>query len=90
MPNSRASDVSAISIAADSTTSNSQSPALSDISAQDKPWDKHRAFADRVEDFYRGSSFHRYSQRIHDCSELLKFGLVSQEDTSLESPCITR
>ena len=84
MPNGRASDVSAISIASDSTTSNSQSPALSDISAQDKPWDKHRGFADRVEDFYRGSSFHRYSQRIHDCSELLKFGLILGDDEALK------
>ena len=84
MPNGWASDVSAISIASDSTTSNSQSPALSDISAQDKPWDKHRAFADRVEDFYRGSSFHRYSQRIHDCSELLKFGLILGDDEALK------
>ena len=84
MPNGRASDVSAISIASDSTTSNSELPALSDISAQDKPWDKHRAFADRVEDFYRGSSFHRYSQRIHDCSELLKFGLILGDDEALK------
>lgn len=84
MPNGQASDVSANSIASDSATSNSESPALSDISAQDKPWDKHRAFADRVEGFYAGSNFHRYSQRIHYCSELLQFGLVSQEDTSLK------
>ena len=84
MPNGRASDVSAISIASDSTTSNSQSPALSEISAQDKPWDKHRAFADRVEGFYAGSDFHRYSQRIHDCSELLKFGLILGDDEALK------
>jgi len=84
MPNGRASDVSAISIASDSTTSNTRSPALSDISAQDKPWDKHRAFADRVEGFYVGSEFRRYSQRIHDCSELLKFGLISGDDEALK------
>ena len=84
MPNGWASDVSAISIASDSTTSNSQSPALSDISAQDKPWDKHRAFADRVEGFYVGSEFRRYSQRIHDCSELLKFGLILGDDEALK------
>ncbi len=84
MPNGRASDVSANSIASDSTTSNSQSPALSEISAQDKPWDKHRAFADRVEGFYVGSEFRRYSQRIHDCSELLKFGLILGDDEALK------
>ena len=84
MPNGRASDVSAISIASDSATSNSELPALSDISAQDKPWDKHRAFADRVEGFYVGSEFCRYSQRIHDCSELLKFGLILGDDEALK------
>ncbi len=84
MPNGRASDVSANSITSDAATSNSQLPALSDISAQDKPWDKHRAFADRVEGFYVGGEFHRYSQRIHDCSELLKFGLVLGDDETLK------
>ncbi len=84
MPEDGALGANAYSIASDSATSNSESPALSDISAQDKPWDKHRAFTDRVEDFYRGSSFHRYSNRIHYCSELLQFGLVVQEDTSLK------
>lgn len=84
MPEDGASGANAYSIASDSATSNSESPALSDVSAQDKPWDKHRAFADRVEDFYRGSSFHRYSQRIHDCSELLKFGLILGDDDALK------
>jgi plasmid rolling circle replication initiator protein Rep len=84
MPNDGASGANAYSIASDSATSNSQLPALSDISAQDKPWDKHRAFADRVEGFYVGSEFHRYSQRIHDCSELLKFGLILGDDEALK------
>jgi plasmid rolling circle replication initiator protein Rep len=84
MPNDEASGANAYSIASDSATSNSQLPALSDISAQDKPWDKHRAFADRVEEFYAGSNFHRYSQRIHDCSELLKFGLILGDDEALK------
>lgn len=70
--------VSANSIALVSETSNSADIALSDLSPHDKPWDKHRAFTDRVEDFYRGSEFHRYSERIHFCSELLGFGLVSE------------
>jgi plasmid rolling circle replication initiator protein Rep len=29
-----------------------------------------------VEGFYAGSDFHRYSDRIHYCSELLQFGIV--------------
>lgn len=86
MSDSGESDLGAIasSIAPESATSNSQSLALSDVSPQDKPWDKHRSFADRVEDFYRGSEFHGYSSRIHYCSELLEFGLALQDDESLK------
>lgn len=82
MPNDEALGANANSIASDSHSSNSKHPALSDLSPQDKPWDKHRAFTDRVEDFYRGSEFHSYSDRIHHCSELLGFGLVSDGDTA--------
>jgi plasmid rolling circle replication initiator protein Rep len=72
-------------IAPDSITSNSQSAALSDVSPQDKPWDKHRAFADRVEGYYGSDpDFHRYSDRVKDCAQLLQFGLVPQEDTTLK------
>lgn len=76
--------ISASSITPTPETSNSAKAALSDLSPQDKPWDKHRAFADRVEGFYAGSVFHRYSERIHYCSELLQFGLVDAGDTSLK------
>jgi plasmid rolling circle replication initiator protein Rep len=65
---------------ADVTT---QTPALSDLSPGDKPWDKHRSFADRVESHYRGSDFDDYSHRVKDCSQLLSFGLTFQEDSSL-------
>jgi hypothetical protein len=51
-------------------------PALADLSPRDKPWDKHRFNADRVEAHYRGSEFDKYAQRVHFCSELLQFGLV--------------
>ena len=86
MSDSGESDSGAIasSIAPESATSNRQSVALSDISPQDKPWDKHRSFADRVEGFYAGSQFHSYSSRIHYCSELLEFGLVAQDDETLK------
>lgn len=60
-------------------TSN-DTPALSDLSPRDKPWDKHRFFADRVEDLYTGSEFHRLSDRIHFCSEFLQFGLGGEGD----------
>ena len=60
--------------------SKTQQPALSEVSARDRPWDKHRAFADRVESLYRGSEFDKYATRIHFCSELLEFGLVHGEE----------
>ncbi|HEU0144716.1 MAG TPA: protein rep [Nitrososphaera sp.] len=67
-----------------SETSNDQQPALSDLSPRDKPWDKHRGFADRVEELYAGSEFHRLSDRIHTCSELLQFGLVLDDNDALK------
>lgn len=59
-------------------------PALSALSPQDKPWDKHRGFADRVESHYRGSEFDSYGQRIRDCSQLLSFGLTLQDDSTMK------
>lgn len=53
---------------------------LTDLSPKDKPWDKHRAYADRVEGIYRGTIFDRYSIRIDDCSKILDFGLVNAEN----------
>ena len=84
MPDMGAGASDASSIPATSADSNAQAPALSDLSPGDKPWDKHRSFADRVEGHYSGSEFHSYSQRIHYCSDLLEFGLAPQEDTSLK------
>lgn len=65
-------------------TSNNQQPALSDLSPRDKPWDKHRSFADAVEALYRGSEFQDYSDRVHFCSEFLRFGLVPDDDETLK------
>lgn len=56
-----------------------ESPALSDVSEKDKPWDGHRANSDRVSAHYRGSEFQRYSERITACSELLDFRLVPEQ-----------
>jgi plasmid rolling circle replication initiator protein Rep len=74
----------ALSIPAKSADSKTQAPSLADLSPGDKPWDKHRSFADKVEGFYAGSEFEGYSSRIHCCSDLLEFGLAPQEDTSLK------
>lgn len=59
-------------------------PALSDLSPKDKPWDKHRSFADRVENHYANSEFHSYSQRVHFCSELLEFGFAPDDEDALK------
>lgn len=59
-------------------------PALSDLSPRDKPWDKHRSFADKVEALYAGSEFQDYSSRIHFCSEFLRFGLVNGDSDALK------
>lgn len=56
---------------------------LSDVSPTDKPWDKHRGFADRVQSHYVGSKFDRYAERISFCSQLLEFGLNSAEDDTI-------
>lgn len=86
MPVSEESDSSGAvsSLPSGSETSNSQPVALSDLSPQDKPWDKHRAFADRVESHYAGSEFHNLSDRIHSCSELLQFGLAIADNDTLK------
>jgi plasmid rolling circle replication initiator protein Rep len=57
-----------------------ETPTLSDLSPRDKPWDKHRNNADKVSSHYTGSEFHRYSDRMTFCSELLDFKLTPNND----------
>ncbi len=57
---------------------------LSDISPEDKPWDKHRKYADTVESHYSGSDFDKYAERMSFCSLLLEFGFNTTEDDSLK------
>lgn len=52
---------------------------LSDLSEKDKPWDKHRGFADRVRDIYKGTDYDKYADRIDSCSNLLEFALTSSD-----------
>ena len=52
---------------------------LSDFSERDKPWDKHRANAEKIEGFYRNSEFQKYADRMKLCSEVLSFILVPNE-----------
>ena len=56
-----------------------ESLALSDLSARDKPWDKHRANTDRVEALYAGSEFQGYSDRVRFCSEFLQFSVLPDD-----------
>jgi plasmid rolling circle replication initiator protein Rep len=57
---------------------------LSDVSPQDKPWDKHRGFADRVGAHYAGSKFEKYAERMSFCSQLLEFGLNAGVDDTIK------
>jgi len=70
--------VSDTSLAFSCCSSNS-SPALSDISERDKPWDEHRAASDTIARHYSGTEFQSYSERIAFCSQLLDFRLVPEE-----------
>lgn len=56
-------------------------PALSDLSEHDKPWDKHRANSDVIGGYYSQSEFIRYSERISECSQFLDFRLVPNSET---------
>jgi plasmid rolling circle replication initiator protein Rep len=51
---------------------------LADLSQRDKPWDKHRANADKVESYFAGE-FQNYANRVHDCSQLLDFRLTPDQ-----------
>lgn len=55
-------------------------PALSDVSPKDKPWDKHRANADVVARHYRADGMDRYAERVNLCSQLLDFKLVPDKN----------
>ena len=59
-----------------------ESPSLTDLSPRDRPWDKHRSNSDWVAKHYSGSDFHRYSERMTFCSELLDFTLKPTDDES--------
>ncbi len=54
---------------------------LTDYSPQDKPWDTHRAQAQRVEGVYLGSVFDSLAGRIRGCSGYLGFAWADDADT---------
>lgn len=51
-------------------------PSLTDLSERDKPWDKHRGNADKIQNHYAtDAEFVNYSRRVSVCSQLLEFKL---------------
>lgn len=52
---------------------------LTDVSPQDKPWDKHRANALTVQKLYQDSDYQRYADRINQCSKLLGFAFEAED-----------
>ena len=55
---------------------------LSDVSPNDKPWDKHRANSEVVEQMYHTLGYNRYPERLNDCSRLLEFALKQDTDSN--------
>ena len=55
---------------------------LSDVSPNDKPWDKHRANTEVVEQMYHTLGYGRYPERLNDCSRLLEFALNQDADSN--------
>lgn len=53
---------------------------LSDLSPKDKPWDKHRANSETIEEIYSALGYDRYPERINECSRLLEFALKQDSD----------
>jgi plasmid rolling circle replication initiator protein Rep len=51
---------------------------LSEASPKDKPWDKHRANADKVQELYKQLEYDRYSERVGECSQRLYFALQKE------------
>lgn len=52
---------------------------LSDISPNDRPWDTHKAMAEKVADLYRQIGYDRYDERVRECAEWLEYALQTAE-----------
>lgn len=60
-------------------TQSIQQVALSDLSPQDKPWDKHRKNAEIISSYYKKGGMDRYAKRVDLCSRNLDFRLMDDE-----------
>jgi plasmid rolling circle replication initiator protein Rep len=56
---------------------------LSEISPKDKPWDVHRAFADRIQNLYSLNNHARYAERIQHCAKLIGYALAANDEGEL-------
>ena len=63
-------------LAQDTNVSTNEPLALSEVSPNDVPWDKHRSESDMVQSHYEGTKYQRYADRIKNCATLLDFRLV--------------
>jgi plasmid rolling circle replication initiator protein Rep len=57
---------------------------LTNISPDDKPWDKNRALAMKVEGLYELGDFARYVERQHQCSRQLEFALKANDQGEMK------
>lgn len=62
------------------TEQGAEIPSLADLSSRDEVWDKHRTNSDRVANYYVGTDYQRYAERITFCSQLLDFRLTPDSD----------
>jgi plasmid rolling circle replication initiator protein Rep len=57
---------------------------LTDISPDDKPWDIHRAQSDEIAKLYGLVEYERYSERVSECSEWLRYALVANDQGEIK------
>lgn len=54
---------------------------LADLSPNDKRWDVHKTSSLRISELYLEAEFKRLSERISECSRLLIFGWITENQT---------
>src|SRR4028119_970169 len=67
-------------MSASKKTEGGESWYLSDLSADDKPWDIHRAQSDEIAKIYDSIGYDGYAKRIGECAQLLTYALKATDD----------
>jgi hypothetical protein len=60
---------------------------LSDVSVAGKIWDKHRASAQKISEYYADAEedgFARYAWRVKNCSKWLEFNLLDDDEGTVQ------